>query len=48
VRQQYEAHWNGIRQRLDETFRRSGIDNACIRTDEDYVKPLMKLFKQRG
>ena len=48
VRQQYEQHWNGIRRRLDELFRRSGIDNALIRTDEDYVKPMMKLFKQRG
>ena len=48
VRSRYEQHWNGIRQKLDETFRRSGIDNTFIRTDEDYVKPLMKLFKQRG
>jgi len=48
VRQQYEQHWKGIQQRLDETFRRSGIDNTFIRTDEDYVKPMMKLFKMRG
>jgi len=48
VRNQYEQHWNGIQRRLDETFRRSGIDNTFIRTDEDYVKPMMKLFKQRG
>jgi len=48
VRNRYEQHWNGIQRKLDETFRRSGIDNTFIRTDEDYVKPLMKLFKQRG
>jgi uncharacterized protein (DUF58 family) len=48
VRNQYEQHWNGIQRKLDETFRRSGIDNTFIRTDEDYVKPMMKLFKQRG
>ena len=48
VRNQYEQHWKGIQRRLDDTFRRSGIDNTFIRTDEDYVKPLMKLFKQRG
>jgi uncharacterized protein (DUF58 family) len=48
VRSRYEQHWNGIQHRLDETFRRSGIDNTFIRTDEDYVKPMMKLFKQRG
>jgi uncharacterized protein (DUF58 family) len=48
VRNRYEQHWNGIQRKLDETFRRSGIDNTFIRTDEDYVKPMMKLFKQRG
>ena len=48
VRNQYEQHWNGVQRKLDETFRRSGIDNTFIRTDEDYVKPMMKLFKQRG
>ena len=48
VRSQYEQHWNGVQRKLDETFRRSGIDNTFIRTDEDYVKPMMKLFKQRG
>ena len=48
VRNQYEQHWNNVQRKLDETFRRSGIDNTFIRTDEDYVKPLMKLFKQRG
>ncbi len=47
VRQQYEKYWAGIQHKLDETFRRSGIDNTFIRTDEDYVKPMMKLFKQR-
>ncbi|MDR2038429.1 MAG: DUF58 domain-containing protein [Bacteroidales bacterium] len=47
VRRQYEEHWKNIQMSLDETFRRSGIDNTFIRTDEDYVKPLMKLFKQR-
>ena len=48
VRDQYEEHWKNIQHKLDETFRRSGIDNTFIRTDEDYVKPMMKLFKQRG
>ena len=47
VRQRYEQHWKEVQQRIDETFRRSGIDNTFIRTDEDYVKPMMKLFKQR-
>ncbi len=48
VRRQYKQHWEEIQRKLDETFRRSGIDNTFIRTDEDYVKPMMRLFKQRG
>ena len=48
VRKQYEQHWNSVQRKLDETFSRNGIDNTRIRTDEDYVRPLMKLFKQRG
>jgi len=33
---------------LNDTFLRSGIDVAEIRTDQDYIKPLMNLFKKRG
>lgn len=33
---------------LDELFSKNGIDQAMIYTDQDYVKPLMKLFKKRG
>jgi uncharacterized protein (DUF58 family) len=47
VREQYGKHWAETQDNLDEIFRRSGIDNTFIRTDEDYVKPLVKLFKQR-
>lgn len=32
---------------LDKTFSSNGIDNTLIFTDEDYVKPLMQLFKKR-
>ncbi len=42
-------HW--IRRQselLDVAFTRNGVDNTLIFTDEDYVKPLMKLFKKRG
>ncbi|MDN5348714.1 MAG: hypothetical protein PWQ54_110 [Bacteroidales bacterium] len=34
-------------QMLNQLFARSGIDNTQLFTDEDYVKPLMKLFKRR-
>ncbi|MDR2848491.1 MAG: DUF58 domain-containing protein [Bacteroidales bacterium] len=48
LRQQYAQHWDTVQASLNDTFRRQGIDNASIRTDEDYVKPLIKLFKQRN
>ncbi|MCQ2308735.1 MAG: DUF58 domain-containing protein [Bacteroidales bacterium] len=32
---------------LNHTFANNGIDNTLIYTDEDYVKPLMRLFKRR-
>lgn len=32
---------------LNKTFANNGIDNTLIYTDEDYVKPLMQLFKKR-
>nr|NQU94047.1 DUF58 domain-containing protein [Bacteroidota bacterium] len=32
---------------LKRLFLKSGVDMAKIRTDEDYVKPLIKLFKRR-
>jgi hypothetical protein len=31
-----------------EMFNKHGIDNLTINTTEDYIKPLKKLFKQRG
>jgi uncharacterized protein (DUF58 family) len=34
-------------QDLNDIFLRSGIDWTQIRVDEDYVKPLMKVFKKR-
>lgn len=33
---------------LNNTFKKSGVDTANIGTHEDYVKPLMALFKRRG
>jgi len=33
---------------LKNTFKKSGVDTANIGTHEDYVKPLMALFKRRG
>ncbi len=47
VRKKYKAE---ALQRKDETLkmlRRSGVDFTSIQTGDDYILPLMKLFKQR-
>ncbi len=47
VRDKYALWWQFKQNTLNDLFLRSGVDNVMIRTDEDYVKPLIKLFKQR-
>ncbi len=48
VRQTYENWWRESSEKLDYTFKRSGVDYVDINTNEDYVKSLMTLFKKRG
>jgi len=48
TRDKYTQWWHHQQEKLDSTFKRYGIDSARIRTDEDYVRPLMSLFKQRA
>lgn len=43
----YQRKINSATARLNQIFTKSGIDNVQIFTDEDYVKPLLKLFKRR-
>jgi len=47
VRDNYALWWRNRQSSLNELFLRSGVDNVMIRTDEDYVKPLINLFKKR-
>lgn len=47
VRQHYAKSWYKKQDELHRVFTKCGVDNVSIRTDEDYVKGLMKLFKQR-
>lgn len=47
VRREYEQWWNKQDAKVRETFKHSGVDNVAISTDEDYVKPIIKLFKKR-
>jgi uncharacterized protein (DUF58 family) len=47
VRENYAMKWESHQEIMKEIFSRAGVDNVSLRTGEDYVKPLMRLFKQR-
>ena len=47
TRKAYNAWWHNRQQQLLQVFRKSGVDNASIRTNEDYIKPLINIFKKR-
>ena len=46
TREAYAAHWNKQQQNLVALFQKTGINHVSLRTDEDFVKALMRLFKQ--
>ena len=48
LRESYKRYWMKRQTELKETFAKSNVDSVSIATDEDYVKSLMGLFKQRG
>ncbi len=48
VQKEYKIKALKQRDYLQDTFKKGGIDNTQIGTHEDYVKPLMALFKRRG
>ena len=48
VRRLQAAWWRGLQGRLQYTFQRSGVDTVSVRTDEDYVTALMRMFKSRA
>lgn len=47
IRKNYNDWWVRKNRELENLFIRSGVDAVSIRTDQDYVKPLMNLFKIR-
>lgn len=47
VRDQYSGWWRRYDKRLNDLFMKTGIDAVSINTGEDYVRPLIKLFKRR-
>lgn len=47
VQQAYSKMWYGRQQAMAETLRSSRVNFVSVATDEDYVKALMGLFKNR-
>ena len=48
LRQAYHRYWMSRQAELQETFNKSKVDNVSIATNEDFVKALLLLFKQRS
>ena len=48
VRKEYEKAWYSCRQRVSSITTRCGVDYITIRSDEDYVKKLLEMFKRRA
>jgi len=47
TRKIYEKWWSDHIEIIRSIFRRCGVDSTELRTDVDYVKPLMMLFEKR-
>lgn len=43
----HTQNFNRFEEQLNKEFKKSGIDNATISTNEDFIKPLVKLFQNR-
>lgn len=48
VRKSFDRWWYQRQLSMSETMQRSRVDLASVATDEDYVKALLGLFKQRA
>ena len=47
VRENFRQLQNKNLKKIKQSFDKAGIDNVKIKTDEDYIKPLLMLFKNR-
>lgn len=47
TRMAYSSWWNNHKSEISGVFRKCGVDSTYISTNEDYVKPLIKLFESR-
>lgn len=48
LRMMYKTNWTEKQVQLKKQFLKSGVDFVSVKTDEDYVKSLIKLFKLRA
>ncbi len=48
LREYYAKHWEKQQADLAEIFKQSRVDNVSVETNEDYVRALIQLFKQRA
>ncbi|MBD8389480.1 DUF58 domain-containing protein [Dysgonomonas sp. BGC7] len=48
VREIYKDWWQKQQGKMQTSFNKSKVDSVSVRTDEDYVKALLALFKKRS
>ena len=48
LRQAYQRYWMNRQAELQETFNKCNVDNVSVATNDDFVKSLLMLFKQRS
>ena len=48
VRRAHREWWVQHQSKLNTMLTKSNVDNVSVRTDEDYVKSLMNLFRRRS
>ena len=48
LRDSYRKYWQSRQSQLLETFNKSNVDNVSIATNEDFVKAMLMLCKQRS
>jgi uncharacterized protein (DUF58 family) len=48
IRKHYAISFRKRQAKLDDIFRKAGVDNLKLATHQSYVQPLMNMFKRRG
>lgn len=47
IRQNYKKNYLRNKEEVNQLFKNSGVDTIQLRTDMDYIKPLIQFFKRR-